>query len=471
MRIPILSGIYADATGDFRTALPRNMVPVPKSTGINEGYLRPADGIVPWATGQGPDRGGIAWRGECYRVSGSSLIRVTESGAVDVLGDVGGTGPVRLDYSFDRLIIASGGSLYYYDGATLARVTDADLGAVVDACWISGYTLTTNGTSLIVTELNDPASVNPLKYGSAEADPDAVLAVAKLTTEAYAIGRHTIEAYQNVGGEGFPFSRIEGAQVPKGACGTHAWADFADTLAFVGSGRNEPPGVYLMGPGTAAPLHTREVQRILSGYTDAQLAAVVVESRAWEAHQHLIVRLPDQALVYDLAASKALQEPVWFVLSSDITARGEYRASAPVWCYGRWIVGDTQSSAIGTLSANVSTHWGAVTGWEFSTAAIYNDGNGAILHELELVALTGRVEAGKSPVVWTSYSLDGETWSQERATPAGRMGQRLQRIAWRRLGRMPHYRMQRFRGTSDAHITIARLEAKVEPLLTRPGNG
>lgn len=471
MRIPILSGIVADATGDFRTSLPRNMVPVPKSTGINDGYLRPADGIVPWATGHGADRGGIVWNGACYRVSGTKLVRVAESGAVTVLGDVGGTGPVRLDYSFDRLIIASGGRLYYWDGSALTTVSDPDLGAVVDACWISGYTLTTDGTSLVVTELNDPASVNPLKYGSAESDPDPVLAVARLTTEAYALGRHTIEAFQNVGGEGFPFARIEGAQVPRGVCGTRAWAYYADTIAFVGGGRNEPVGVHLMGSGTSAKLSTREIDRILQGYTDAQLAGIVCEARAWEGHQHLWVRLPDQTLVYDLAASKALGEPVWFVLSSDITARGEYRASAPVWCHGKWIVGDTQSSAIGTLSSNVSTHWGAVTGWEFGTAALYNEGNPVLLHELEIVALTGRVAAGTSPVVWTSYSLDGETWSQERATPAGKQGQRLQRIAWRRLGRMPHYRMQRFRGTSDAHIAVARLEARVEPLLTRPGNG
>ena len=85
-------------------------------------------------------------------------------------------------------------------------------------------------------------------------------------------------------------------------------------------------------------------------------------------------------------------------------------------------------------------------------------------HELELVALPGRVALGADPVIWTSYSLDGETWSQERATPAGRQGQRLQRIAWRRQGKMRQYRMQRFRGTSDAHLSIARLEAEIEAL-------
>jgi hypothetical protein len=32
---------------------------------------------------------------------------------------------------------------------------------------------------------------------------------------------------------------------------------------------------------------------------------------------------------------------------------------------------------------------------------------------------------------------------------------------------MTHWRMQRFRGTSDAHLSVARLEAQIEPLHTK----
>jgi hypothetical protein len=40
-------------------------------------------------------------------------------------GDVGGSGPVTLDYSFDRLIIRSGTSLYYWNATIgLVLVTD-----------------------------------------------------------------------------------------------------------------------------------------------------------------------------------------------------------------------------------------------------------------------------------------------------------------------------------------------------------
>ena len=85
-----------------------------------------------------------------------------------------------------------------------------------------------------------------------------------------------------------------------------------------------------------------------------------------------------------------------------------------------------------------------------------------MFHEIELVCLTGRVELGANPVISTAYSLDGETWSQERSRPAGRQGERIKRIAWLQQGFMRHWRVQRFNGTSDSHISVARLEARVE---------
>jgi hypothetical protein len=172
MQIQILNGIYTDNGPDLRTSYPVNMVPVPKQSGISAGFLRPGDGIVANGTGPGIDRGGINWNGVCYRVMGTKLVTVASNGAVTVLGDVGGpvNTLVTMDYSFDRLAIASGGRLYYWNGA-LTQVTDPDLGVVLDVVWVDGYFMTTDGTSLVVTELSDPTQVNPLKYGSSEVDP------------------------------------------------------------------------------------------------------------------------------------------------------------------------------------------------------------------------------------------------------------------------------------------------------------
>lgn len=118
---------------------------------------------------------------------------------------------------------------------------------------------------------------------------------------------------------------------------------------------------------------------------------------------------------------------------------------------------------VGYLSHELSSHYGAVNGWEFSTQIIYNESRGAVFHSLELVSLNGRI-SGVDPVVWASYSLDGIEWSAEQSRKAGKYGERNRRIAWLQNGFMRDRRIQKFRGTSDAHIAIARLEANVEPL-------
>lgn len=464
MQIPILNGLYVDAVADFRSSYPRNMIPVPKQTGIAQGYLRPADGIALFATGPGTDRGGFNWNGVLHRVMGTKLCRVDSAGVVTVLADVGSGGLVTMHNGPDYLSIWSGGNLYYWNGSTLTQVTDPDLGTVIDGVWIAGYNLSTDGTSLIATDLNDKTAVNPLRYGSAESDPDPIKAVDKLLNEAYALGRYTIEAFDNVGGDGFPFQRIEGAQVPRGIIGTHAYCKFSSTFAFIGSARDEAPAVYLMAPGSTGKLSTREIDQILLRYTEDQLSQCVVEAKVDKGHNWLMLHLPDTCWVYDLAASQAVQEPVWFELNSAVVGLTTYRSRGLVWCYDRWITGDPTTSNLGTLTDAVSTHYGAIIGWDFGTMIVYNEGRGAIINELELVALTGRVAFGSAPVVWTSYSEDGETWSQERAVSAGKQGDRAKRICWRKQGQMRNYRIQRFRGTSDAHVTFARLEAQFEAL-------
>jgi hypothetical protein len=466
MQIQILNGIYADTTPELRTAYPVNMVPVPKKSGISNGFLRPGDGIVANGTGPGTDRGGVNWQGICYRVMGTKLVSIASNGAVTVLADVGGpvNTLVTFDYSFDRLAIASGGRLYYWNGTTLTQVTDPDLGTVLDVVWVDGYFMTTDGEFLIVTELNDPTQVNPLKYGSSEVDPDPVVALLKLRNEIYALNRNTIEVFDNVGGELFPFARIDGAQVQKGVVGTFACCVYLERIAFLGGGRNEAPGIYVGAAATTQKLSTQEIDQLLLTYTEAQLATVKLEARNDKNHQHLYVHLPDRTVVYDASASEALGDQVWFTLTSTVVDFGQYRARNLVWAYDKWLVGDPQSSAIGYLVQSTGHHWGQQVRWEFGTIIAYNEGNGAIFNRLELVSLTGSVALGKNPQISTSYSVNGLAWSQDKSIAVGTTGDTAKRLAWFQQGHMRNWRIQRFRGDSDAHISFVRLEAQIEAL-------
>lgn len=464
MKIPILNGIYTNQAGDIRTSYPRNMIPVPKDNGINTGYLRPALGAVKSSSVIGIDRGGINWNGFMYRVCGTKLVRISSIGHVTVIGDVGGSGAVVLDYSFDYLAINSGTNLFLYDGTTLTQITDADLGSVLDFIWVDGYFMTTDGTYLVVTELNDPFSVNPLKYGSSEVDPDPIKRVLKLRGEPHAINRYTTETFQNVGGSFFPFQVIRGAQIEKGCVGSRAACVCGDVIVMVGGGRNETVGVYATTSGGASRISTREIDQVLNTYTEAQLEAVVVEAMFYNGHQFALIHLPDQTIVHDMAASQALGEPVWFYLSSGLGNGVKYRLRYPVYCYGKWYVGDMGTPSIGYLTEELSSHFGDPVSWELQTPIVYNESRGAIFHQIELVCLPGRAAVGENPSVWTNFSTDGMEYSQKIYIPAGKSGQRDARVAWLQQGYMQNWRVQRFGGTSDAHLSVIRLEAQVEPL-------
>ena len=464
MQIPVLNGVYSDPKGNFRASYPVNMMPVPADTGISAGYLRPAEGAVKTGNGIGLPRGGYAWRGELYRVMGTKLCKVASDGSVTMLGDVGASSRVTFTESFDKLAIVSAGTLYYWDGAALTHVTDPDLGPVLDAIWIDGYFMTTDGTSLVVTELNDPMSVNPLKYGSSEADPDPIVALLKIRNEAYAVNRYTVEAFGDVGGDGFPFERISGAQVQRGAIGTHAACVMSDAIAFLGGGRGEAPSVWLAANGTSIKLAAAEVDRVLLNYSSSDLANSVLQVRQFSGHNHLWVVLPDRTLVYDMAASQQAGEPVWFSLVSAVNSFSRYRVVDPVFCHDKWAVCDADTGDVGELSESTARQFGEVYRWEFGTVIIYNGARGAIFNSLELVGLTGRVEAGEDPYISTSWSSDGENWSQDRPIRAGKSGEFNRRLVWLQQGHMLRQRMQRFRGDSRAMITVASIEATLEAL-------
>lgn len=464
MQIDILSGVYTDNTPDFRMSYPRNLVPVPVDSGISKGYLKPSEGITELADGSGTDRGGINWNNVLYRVMGTELVKVSSDGTITVIGDVGGTKQVTMVYSFDYLAIASDEKLFLYDGSVLRRVEDGYLGTVLDVLWIDGYFMTTDGEFLVVTEIDDPFRVDPLKYGSSEVDPDPINAILKLRNEVYALNRYTIEVFDNIGGSGFPFQRLEGAQIEKGSIGTHTSTVFMDTIAFLGSGREESPSIWAGNNSTTTKLATREIDIILQEYTEEQLSNVLMENRIDKGHAYLYIHLPDQTLVFDGSASRDTGRKVWYTLTSSVVNKGVYKARNIIWCYDKWISGDVTSNKLGVFTDEVSTHYGETIGWEFGTSIVYNEGKGVIFHDLELISLTGRIALGIDPTIWTNYSLDGLTWSMEKAISAGKQGQRNNRLVWFQQGNMEHWRIQHFRGTSDAHISIARLEARMEPL-------
>lgn len=459
MQIPIVNGVVANERAEFELAYPLNLEPLIVDSKISRGQLRSAHGAKLFATGPGIDRGAIVWDDVMYRVMGDKLVKVNASGFVTRLGDIPGTGPVSIDYSFDRLIIRSGTALYYYDLTGVTQVTDVDLGQVRDAIWIDGYTMATDGKFVVVTELSDPYQVKPLKYGSAEDDPDPITGLIRSRGEAFVLGRHTIETFSNVGGNGFPFRTVPGATIPIGCVGANAKTLFGETFAYVGSGRGDALAVYIAGQGTATKVSTRAVEDALTRVVDP--TAIEVERQVSRDEYRMIVHLPDETWVYLAKASQRAEEPIWYRRQSGVDQ--PYRLRHLARAYGNEYVGDTVSSAIGVVDPEPA-QFGEAAQWGFDAGMLYNGGKGAIVDRVELVGNSGRGDTSGGSAVFMSMTRDGQTFSPERSVSGGAAGQRGKRVEWRPHVRVRSFMGLRFRGLSKATVGFAACEVAARPL-------
>lgn len=414
VQIPIQSGVRV-ANRSLRVSYPVNLRHKAVESGVSNGELVTTHGAVQTSSGPGNDRGGINWNGVHYRVMGDKLCSLDLIGTVTQIGTVADDGLLcRFDYGFDRLGINAAESLYYYDGSALTLVTDTDLGPVLDVAWLAGYFITTDGTSVVVTQLQDPTSVDPLKYGSAEDNPDAVTGVGTLAQELVIFGRYSIQFQRNVGGSGYPFQNIVGATIPFGCVSPNAKCRVGNTYAFVGGAEGEPIGVFIIAGGAAVRISDEEIDAHIAECGTPE--TLTMECRRFGYEVQIVVHMDHCSVVVSAKVSELANATLWHILQG---RDGGYNARHAVWVYDRHWVAD--GVKVGTLEETSTALFGVEPGWSFDAGLLYNDGVGLILAEVEI--------AGQFPTAGTtvffSLTYDGETWSREVGrTLTGRRGER-----------------------------------------------
>ncbi|RYD25897.1 MAG: hypothetical protein EOP89_08190, partial [Lysobacteraceae bacterium] len=386
VQIPLISGIYGGSATDFERSVPVNLTPIAEpgdgsGTGVSKGFLKTVPGIVTEHTASGADRGAVVYDGQHLRVIGSTLYLVGVT--LTAIGYVGDDArPVQFAEGFGRIAICSNESMYYYDGSTLVQVTDPDLGRSYSITWSDGYFLSTDGDSIVVTELNDPMSIDPLKYGSSEADPDPIVGLMAIRGEIYAINRYSIEKLINAGTTGFPFQRSRGAQIPKGCVGSAAYAAFVETFAFCGSARNESPSIYLAGAGQAIRISPRALDDAMASLSREELPTIELETLNASGLYQLYVHLPRETWVYHWTASQLLDMPVWSKLAGGVMTDQPWPGRHYQRVGVEWYCGN--AGKIGRVDENATTIFDDKIGYRFDTPLIYNEGRGAIAHDAEL---------------------------------------------------------------------------------------
>jgi len=468
MQIPLIKGDTVDDNTEYRDSLPTNMFVVPRSVLGAKGYLINWYGLAEFATGQGIDRGAIwvsieDFRGH-YRVSGTSLIKVNSNGVVDVLGTIFGTDEVEMDYSFNNLAIVADNRLYYYNPTDgLRQINDPDIGDPIDITWVDGYFFLTDGTDIYHSDITDEESFLPLDFGNAQTSPDPSQGVGRNEdNEVVVFGSFTTEPFINVGTANFAFQRITQKALNIGIMGTHCKAEMSGKWYVIGRRKESSPSFHVISLGAESTISTREVDKIISKYSESDFDNATVNPMIRDNIKLVIFNLPSHTLVFnETVAEKMGLDNAWTILKSGVAGDATYRGKHPILDPDakKWIVGDKRDSKIGDMDQSICTHYDEIAEWIVDTPFIRF--NGKIPNQIMLEIISG-IAPDNDATVALSVTTNGRQHSSEQFINMGINNDYNQRFIVRQpFGFVRHYIGIRFRGASRARMSIAMLEAVV----------
>jgi hypothetical protein len=247
-RVPLPLGFshYQSESRPFSAQRCIGWIPtVAEGNALNPRALLQPSGLKQFAdTTANVNRGGQLMSDVPYFVYGNSLFSVSSTSVVTNHGSIPGTGRVSLANNGQYLVIViPGSSAYVFDNvaSTVTQITDTDFIVSDTVVFKDGYFVfgASDGSVFFNSALNDPFTYDALDFGTAEINPDKIVAVHVNHNELFVAGQETIELFQNVGGAGFPFQRIPGANIQKGVHAKFSIVEFDNTFVFAGGGLNE----------------------------------------------------------------------------------------------------------------------------------------------------------------------------------------------------------------------------------------
>ncbi len=480
--LPIANGFYKSDSLPIAGQECTNWYPnLVQAQALNQETLFGTPGSVQLATTgaiQQINRGSIELEGIPYFVNGTSLYRLNrtivdevESFSITNVGTIVGTGRVSMANNGTQIIIivpgtTSTGYIFTADPDTLTTITDVDFkanGEPQHVIFVDGYFLsTTDSKKFIISALNNGLAYAALDFGTAEADPDDIVAPTAFKNQAFIGGTTTMEPFQNLPqGADFPFVRT-GLFLDKGISAPFSIINANNTFMFVGGGRKESPAIWQFVGNQLQKVSTTAIDSILQGITDTELSEVFSWSYAQSGAYFVGFALPNTTLVIDTITGR------WHERKSQIVdARGDSqiirsRINSIVSAYSRILVGDSQDGRIGDLRLDEFREYGNEILRTVATQPFQNNMQSFTVPSLELTMESG---VGNSdvpdPKIRMDRSLDGKTFKDERTRKIGKVGEFKKRAIWRRNGRAARFEIFRFKMSDPVKPVIIQLTANI----------
>lgn len=478
VQVPIANGFYVSDSLPVSHQECINWVPViQQKPSLSEAQLYGSPGIRLIATTDIEDshinRGSHVMASVPFFVQGDELYRLNRTlvGGVETfsmvtLGTIEGAGRVSIaDNGLQMMILVPGGKGYIYTiDSGLVEITDPDFRASGDpqyVVFIDGYfACSTDTKAWIVSGINDGLAWDALDFGTAESDPDNIVAPVVFNNQIFITGGETTEAFQNIGGAGFPFQRSN-VFLDKGCYAPFTLISTNQQFFMVGGGRNEQAAIWSYSGTQYQKISTLAIDNVLNAYSAAVLNAAFAMSWGKRGQYYVAFSFVDRTFVYNMTTG------LWHEQKSAIlNENGDYdqmrwRVNSMVTAYGYTIVGDSEDGRIGILDTNIYQEYGINITRTFTTQPIFNQTQSFRVPKIELTMEAGIGNGTVEPFVSMAISRDAKTWGYERSRRIGAIGRYGNRTIWYKNGRCPRMMVLRFRVSDPIKPVVIRLDLEI----------
>ena len=398
------------------------------SAGAKSPYaLYPTPGLRLLCTvGSGPCRGMVKIQDVLWVVSGNKLYKVEPDFTYVEIGDIEGTGDVRMEASELAVLIATSGAFYAADET---GVTTLDETGIVGLAYQDGYAIAAKGgwQQFFVDDPSDTTlkTWDPADYTTVDAMNDTLIGCASLQRTLWMFKQRTIELFYNSGAVAFPFERNQGGFLQVGCLAPKSIAVADNTLFWLGHDHQ----VYMANGFQPTPISPPAIGRIIESQTSPQTASAFVYAQ--EGHTIYCLTFSGLTMCYDLTTG------LWHYRES--AGLGRWRANGYQYVWRKHVVGDCENGKLYELDLDYNSEDGATIRREADSPPIFATGSRLQMHELFIdveagVGLDGAVQ-GSDPEIMVSWSDDsGRTWGSEVIGKLGPIGEYGRQVRLNRLG-------------------------------------
>ena len=391
------------------------------------------------------DAGDTPWRGLhvfpgnslLYGVHRGTFYSINNAGVTTSRGTIGTTtGRVSICDNGTQVAVVDGSEIYAYDTSApatpIAAVADADRPISPNTCTFQGARILTdeNNTGKFLGSGNsNVTSWAALDFATAESNPDNVVRVENYRGAVVLFGDLTTEFWQNVGGSGFPYLRVMGADAEYGLAARWSVGRFMGSLAFLAKNREGQIFVAMLDGFQARPISNFELDSIINGYGTKADATGFGYSLGGHPMYQLNFPTEGKSWLYDGSTN------YWSELES---SGSRHRAEIGVDFLNRTIVSDYSNGKLYIVDPDVYTENGTEIRTKLVGRHIFDRNMTFRLDSLELNGEFGvglATGQGSDPQIMMRLSKDGgHSFGVEQWRSLGKVGEYANRARWLGLG-------------------------------------